>query len=43
MNKNETLKIINKKIDQLIIAGETKLTSPELKRLMALHFKIISE
>lgn len=38
MSKNKTIKLLNAKIDLLIIQGETN--TPEFKRLMRLH-KII--
>lgn len=41
MNKAETLKMLNKKIDKLIIDGKTK--SPEFKRLCDMHWKLALE
>jgi hypothetical protein len=38
MNKDEAIKMVNEKIDKLIIKGEQK--TPEYKRLTKLHYKL---
>ncbi len=38
MNKNETIKALNIKIDKMIIDGKTK--TAEYKRLCRLHYKL---
>lgn len=38
MSKTKTIKILNEKIDRLILAGKTK--TAEYKRLCSLHYKL---
>lgn len=38
MNKQETIKMVNEKIDKMIVEG--KDNTPEYKRLTTLHYKL---
>jgi hypothetical protein len=43
MNKTEALKVVNRKIDQLIINGKGNKANPEYVRLISLHRQLVSK